>query len=99
MVAEEWGGKTVMVEVSAITGEGVDNLVEMLMLESEMLELKANPELRARGVIIESKKNPGQGVVATFLVKNGTLHEGDVVICGSNYGKVKAMINDVSERV
>ena len=99
LVAEEWGGKTVMVEVSAITGEGVDNLVEMLMLESEMLELKANPELRARGVIIESKKNPGQGVVATFLVKNGTLHEGDVVICGSNYGKVKAMINDVSERV
>jgi translation initiation factor IF-2 len=99
LVTEKLGGKTVMVEVSAITGEGVDGLVEMLMLESEMLELKANPKLKARGVVIESRKSPGQGVVATLLVQNGTLHPGDIVLCGSNYGKVKAMIDDTRERV
>ncbi len=99
LAPEKWGGKTIMVEVSAETGEGVDNLVEMLMLESEMLELKANPTLRARGVVIESKKTPGQGVVATLLVQNGTLRAGDVVLCGLHYGKVKAMIDDSGERV
>ncbi|MFQ5951923.1 MAG: translation initiation factor IF-2, partial [Candidatus Omnitrophota bacterium] len=99
LVAEEWGGKTVMVEVSAKSGEGVDNLVEMLMLESELLELKANNKLRARGVVVEGKKTPGQGIVVTFLVKNGTLHLGDVVLSGSYLGKVKAMINDRGERV
>jgi len=99
LMAEDLGGKTVMVEVSAKTGEGVDRLVEMLMLESEMLELKANPNLRARGVVIEGKKTPGEGIVATLLVQNGTLRPGDVVLCGSYYGKVKAMINDVGERV
>ncbi|MDP8258311.1 MAG: translation initiation factor IF-2 [Candidatus Aadella gelida] len=99
LVTEEWGGENVMVEVSAQTGEGVDALVEMLMLESDMLELKANPKMRARGVVIESKKTTGQGVVVTLLVQNGTLHPGDIVICGSNYGKVKAMINNKGERV
>ncbi len=96
---EEWGGDTIMVEVSAQTGEGVDKLVEMLMLESEMLELKANPNLHARGVVIEVRKSPGQGVVATLLVQNGTLRPGDVVLCGIYYGKVKAMLNDRRERV
>ncbi len=99
LVPEEWGGKTIMVEVSAKTGEGIDELVEMLMLESELLELQANPKLRARGVVIESKKTPGQGVAVTLLVKNGTLRFGDVVLSGAYYGKVKAMINDLGERV
>ena len=96
---EDWGGDTIMVEVSAITGDGVDRLVEMLMLESEMLELKANSKLKARGIVIESKKTPGQGVVTTLLVQNGTLHAGDVVLCGLYYGKVKAMLNDKGERI
>lgn len=99
LASEDWGGETIMVEVSAHTGDGVDKLVEMLMLESEMLDLKANPELKARGVVIEGKKTPGQGVVATFLVQNGTLRPGDIVLCGSFYGKLKAMINDRGEKV
>ncbi|MGD2278996.1 MAG: translation initiation factor IF-2 [Candidatus Omnitrophota bacterium] len=99
LAPEKWGGKTVMVEVSAKTGEGVDGLVEMLMLESELLELKANPKLRARGVVVEAKKTPGQGVVATLLVKNGTLHLGDLILTGKYFGKVKAMISDRGERV
>ncbi len=99
LTTEVWGGTTIMVEVSAVTGEGVDNLVEMLMLESEMLELKANPHIRARGVVIESKKTPEQGVVVTLLVQNGTLHTNDVVLCGRYYGKVKAMIDDMGERI
>jgi len=99
LVAEDWGGEAIMAEVSAQTGEGVDHLVEMLMLESEMLELKANPALRARGVVIEGKKTPGQGIVVSLLVKNGTLRPGDIILCGSFFGKVKAMMNDVGERV
>jgi len=99
LVAEAWGGETIMVEVSAETGDGVDRLIEMLMLESEMLELRANPKLKARGVVIEGKKTPGQGVVTTLLVQNGTLHVGDIVLCGIYYGKVKAMMNDRSERI
>ena len=97
--SEDWGGETIMVEVSAQTGEGVDELVEMLMLESEMLELKAKPSLRARGVVIEGKKTPGQGVVATLLVQNGTLYPGDIVLCGNFYGRVKAMNNDKGDKV
>jgi len=99
LMPEEWGGETIMVDVSAHTGEGVDKLVEMLMLESEMLELKANPGLRARGVVIEGKKTPGQGVVVTLLVKNGTLRAGDIVFCGAFHGKVKAMMNDRRQKV
>jgi translation initiation factor IF-2 len=99
LVPEVWGGSTTMVEVSAHTGEGVDELVEMLMLESEMLELKANLNIRARGVVIESKKTPGQGVVATLLVQNGTLRPGDIVLCGPCYGRIKAMISDKGQKV
>jgi len=99
LAPEGWGGKTIMVEVSAVTGDGIDKLLEMLMLESEMLELKANPKIRARGVVIEGKKTPGQGIMATLLVQNGTLRAGDVVLCGSYYGKVKAMTNDRGQRV
>lgn len=99
LMPEEWGGKTIMAEVSAHTGQGVEHLMEMLMLESEMLELKANPSLKARGVVIESKKTSGQGPAATLLVQNGTLYPGDIVLCGRYYGKVKAMINDKGERI
>lgn len=99
LMPEDWGGKTVMVPVSAKTGEGVDHLVEMLMLESELLELKANPKIRARGIVIESKKTSGQGVVVTVLVKNGTLRVNDIVLAGQYYGKVKAMMNEVGDRV
>lgn len=99
LMSEDWGGKTVMVPVSAKTGEGVDHLVEMLMLESELLELRANPRIRARGIVLESKKTAGQGVVASVLVKNGTLRVNDIVLAGQYYGKVKAMMNEVGDRV
>ncbi len=96
---EDWGGKTITVPVSAKTGEGVDTLLEMLLLESELLELKANPNLRGRGVVIEGKLSSGQGPVATVLVKNGTLRVGDMVVSGMYYGRVKAMIDDKGERI
>jgi len=99
LMPEDWGGKTITVPVSAKTGEGVDNLLEMLLLESELLELRANPNLRARGVVIEGKLSSGQGPVATILVKNGTLRLGDMVLSGMHYGRVKAMINDKGERI
>jgi len=96
---EEWGGKTITIPVSAKTGEGIDNLLEMLLLEAELLELKANPDVHARGVVIEGKLTPGRGVVSTLLVKSGTLHLGDVILSGAHYGKMKAMVNDKGENV
>jgi len=96
---EDWGGSTITMPVSAKTGEGVKELLEMLLLEAEMLELKANPNLHARGVVIEGKLSPGRGVVTTLLVKNGTLRVGDVILSGLYYGKVKAMINDKGAHV
>jgi translation initiation factor IF-2 len=97
--AEDWGGKTIAVPVSAKTGQGVDQLLEMLLLEAELLELKANPHLRARGVVIEGKLSAGQGPVATLLVKNGTLRVGDMLLTGMHYGRVKAMMDDKGERI
>jgi len=99
LISEEWGGKTIMLPVSAKTGEGVDNLLEMLLLEAELLELKANPNIHARGVVIEAKLSPGQGVVTTLLVKNGTLKTGDAILSGVHYGKIKAMIDDKARRI
>ena len=96
---EDWGGKTITVPVSAKTGDGVDHLLEMLLLEAELLELKANPHLRARGVVIEGKLSSGQGPVATLLVKNGTLRVGDMILTGMHYGRVKAMMDDKGERI
>ncbi|MDD5680939.1 MAG: translation initiation factor IF-2, partial [Candidatus Omnitrophica bacterium] len=93
LTSEDWGGKTIVVPVSAKTGEGVEHLLEMLLLESELLELKANPHLRARGVVIEGKLSSGQGPVATILVKNGTLHVGDMVLTGMYFGRIKAMMD------
>jgi len=99
LMPEDWGGKTITVPVSAKTGDGVDKLLEMLLLEAELLELKANPHIHARGVVVEGRLSPGQGPVATILVKNGTLKTGDIIFTGLAYGRVKAMINDKGKRV
>ncbi len=99
LTPEDWGGKTVTIDVSAKTGEGIDKLLEMLSLESEMLELKADPTCLAKGVVIESKLTRGSGPVSTVLVQNGTLKAFDIIICGKNFGKVKALINDKGQRV
>jgi translation initiation factor IF-2 len=99
LTPEEWGGKTITIPVSAKTGEGIDKLLEMLLLEAEVLELKSSPELRARGVVVEGKLSTGGGPVATVLVKNGTLRVGDVILSGFHYGRVKAMINDNGKRL
>ncbi|NOZ19978.1 MAG: translation initiation factor IF-2 [Planctomycetes bacterium] len=94
LAPEEYGGKTQCVEVSAVTGEGVDDLVERLSLEAELLELKANPDKPARGTVLEAKLSEGRGVVATVLVKDGTLKTGDVFLCGHAYGRVRNMRDD-----
>ena len=99
LVAEEWGGDTIMVPVSAITGEGVDTLLEMILLVAEMQNLRANPNRKARGAIIEAQLDKGRGPVATVLIKNGTLKTGDTIVAGSAYGRVRAMVNDRGERV
>ena len=99
IVAEEWGGEHIMCEVSAKTGEGIDTLLEMILLQAEILELKANPEGKAIGTIIESQLDKGRGPVATVLVKNGTLHVGDGIVSGLCTGRVRAMMNDKGEKV
>ncbi|MEE8359664.1 MAG: translation initiation factor IF-2, partial [Candidatus Omnitrophota bacterium] len=99
LMSEDWGGKTITVPVSAKTGEGVEELLEMLLLEAELLELKAIPDLHARGVVIEGKLSPGRGIVSTLLVKNGTLRVGDMILSGLHYGRVKAMTNDSGEKI
>ena len=99
LIAEDWGGDTVFVPVSAHTGEGIDQLLEMIILTAEVEELKANPDRLARGVVIEAKLDKGRGPVATILVQKGTLHVGDAVSAGSCYGKIRAMIDDKGNRV
>jgi len=99
LVAEEWGGDTIFVQVSAIRGDGLEELLEMILLLAEVGELKANPERAARGTVIEAKLDRGRGPVATVLVQDGTLRVGEPIICGSIAGKVRAMINDRGERV
>jgi len=94
LMTEDWGGKTIAVNVSAKTGEGVDNLLEMILLESEMLELKANPNRGAKGIVVEAHLSKGGGPVATVLVQNGTLKQGDIVIAGQYSGKIRALIDD-----
>ncbi|HPO13983.1 MAG TPA: translation initiation factor IF-2 [Candidatus Hydrogenedentes bacterium] len=93
LLSEEWGGKTIMRDISAKTGMGIDELLEMLVLASQMLELKANPNKHARGAVIESEISRGQGPVAWVLVQSGTLHVGDVFLCGKTYGRVRTMTN------
>lgn len=91
---EDWGGKTVVVPVSAITGQGIDTLLEMILLEAEMLQLKANPDKKAAGIVVEAHMSPGKGALATLIVQSGTIREGDMVVVGPYYGKVKAMFDD-----
>jgi translation initiation factor IF-2 len=98
LVCEEWGGETIFVDCSALTKQGVDKLLEMILLQSDVLELKANPDRRARGNVIESGLEPG-GPVATVLVRKGTLNVGDVILCGYYFGKVKALINEEGKRL
>lgn len=99
LIPEQWGGKTIFTELSAKQNIGLEHLLEMLLLEAEMLELKANPNRAAQGTIIESKLDKGRGPVATVLVQNGTLHIGDAFFAGTSYGRVRAMFNDRGEKV
>ncbi len=94
LIPEEWGGDTIFVKCSAKTGEGLDELLEMLALQTEILELKANPKRRGRGIIIESKLDRGRGPVATVLVKNGTFHKGDIVVTGTTMGRIRAIVDE-----
>ena len=99
MVPEEWGGETIVCPISAKTGQGVDNLLEMVALTAEMQELKANPNRSARGTVIEARLDKGRGPIMTVLVQNGTLRQGDVIIAGTSVGRVRVMTNDKGERV
>ena len=99
LVCEEWGGDTIMVPVSAVTGEGVSQLLEMILLVAEVQDYRANPNRKARGIIIEARLDKGRGPVATVLVKNGTLRVSDTIVAGTAYGRVRAMVNDRGERV
>ncbi|MCK4857684.1 MAG: translation initiation factor IF-2 [candidate division Zixibacteria bacterium] len=99
LLAEDWGGKTIFVEVSAKTGQGVDKLQEMILLQAEILELKGNPEHSPRGVVVEAKLDRGRGVITTVIIQKGTLCIGEPIIAGSYHGKVRAMINDRGENV
>ncbi len=99
LLAEEWGGDVIFCKVSAKTGEGINELLEMVLLQSEVLELKANPDRKASGYVVESRLDTGRGAVATVLVKQGTLRDGDPVVCGLYSGRIRAMIDDLGERI
>ncbi|MBS5794538.1 MAG: translation initiation factor IF-2 [Clostridiales bacterium] len=99
LLAEDWGGDTICVPVSAVSKEGIDNLLEMIILVAEMKELKANHKKKARGTVIEAKLDKGRGSVATILVQSGTLKIGDPIVAGSSYGKIRAMMNDKGQKV
>ncbi|MCM3717118.1 translation initiation factor IF-2 [Fictibacillus phosphorivorans] len=99
LVSEAWGGDTIFVNVSAIKGEGIDDLLEMINLVSEVEELKANPNRTAFGTVIEAQLDKGRGSVATLLVQSGTLNVGDPIVVGHTYGRVRAMVNDLGRRV
>jgi len=99
LIPEEWGGDTVIVPISAKTGMGLDDLLEMVILSAEVLELKANPNRRAKGTVIEARLDKNRGPVATLLVQNGTLNQGDIVIAGTAVGRVRVMTNDKGRTV
>ena len=99
LTPEDWGGKTITVPVSAKTGAGIDNLLEMILLQSEIMELKANPDRLAQGVVLEARMAKGRGPVATLLVQNGTLRLNQNIIVGNLYGKIRAMLNDRGQGV
>ncbi|HSU56600.1 MAG TPA: translation initiation factor IF-2, partial [Candidatus Dormibacteraeota bacterium] len=98
LVPDDWGGETIFVDVSALTKQGVDKLIEMILLQADLLELKANPNRRAKGNVIESGLEPG-GPTATVLVRKGTLHVSDIIICGQFYGRVRALISEEGKRL
>ncbi len=99
LVPEIWGGDTICVKVSALKRQGIDELLEMILLSADMLELKANPNREAKGTIVEAKLDRGRGAVATVLVQNGTLHNGDIVIAGTSVGRVRTMTDDTGRKV
>ena len=99
LVAEEWGGDTIVCPISAKTGEGIDHLLEMVALTAEMAELKANPNRAAKGAVIEARLDKGRGPIMTVLVQNGTLRTGDIIIAGTSVGRVRVMTNDRGEKV
>jgi translation initiation factor IF-2 len=99
LVTEDWGGDTIFVNVSAKKNVGIDELLELILLQAEMLELKANPDKLARGHVVEAKLDAGRGPVATVLIQEGTLHAGDSVVCGIHYGKLRALLNDRGSQV
>ncbi|AGK97451.1 translation initiation factor IF-2 [Clostridium pasteurianum] len=99
LVAEDWGGDVICVPVSARTKEGIDNLLEMIILTAEIQELKADPSRKAKGAVIESKLDKGRGPVASLLVQNGTLHVGDSILVGSTYGRIRAMFDDNGKKI
>jgi translation initiation factor IF-2 len=99
LIPEDWGGDTIYVEVSALAGEGIDSLLEMILISTEMLELKASANKLAEGTVIEAKLDKGRGPVATVLIQQGTLSVGDSIVCGATYGKVRAMFDDKGQRV
>jgi len=99
VISEEWGGEELFVPVSAMTGEGIDDLLDGILLQAELLELKADPERRARGLVIESSLDKGRGPVATVLVQNGTLKRGDMVLAGHEFGRVRAMFDETGQAV
>ncbi|MDR1018812.1 MAG: translation initiation factor IF-2, partial [Lachnospiraceae bacterium] len=99
LISEDWGGSTIFVPVSAKTGEGIDDLMEMILLTADIMELKANPDRNARGIVLEAKLDKGKGTVANVLIQKGTLRVGDNITAGAAYGKVRAMVNDKGKRI
>ena len=99
LLSEKWGGNVIFVEVSAKTGQGIDEMLEMILLQSEVLELKANPDRNASGYVIDSKLDTGRGAIAAILVKQGSLKTGDAIVCGSYYGKIKAMFDESGKSI
>jgi translation initiation factor IF-2 len=99
LIPEDYGGETIVVPVSARTREGLDRLLEMILLQADVMELKANPDRSARGTVVESQLDRGRGPVATVLIQEGTLHSGDPFVCGTTYGRVRAMLNHLGQRV
>ncbi|MDA8134471.1 MAG: translation initiation factor IF-2, partial [Desulfobacteraceae bacterium] len=99
LLSEEWGGNVIFVKVSAKTGKGIDELLEMILLQSEVLELKANPDRKATGYVVESRLDVGRGAIATVLVKQGTLRDGDPIVCGLHSGRIRVMIDDAGNRI
>jgi translation initiation factor IF-2 len=97
--SEDWGGETVTVSISALKGENIEDLLNMILLQSELMELKANPNAVAEGVVVEARQEVGRGATATVIIQKGTLKTGDIIVCGSVYCKVKAMLDDRGEQV